>query len=96
MKFILITSLSFLFFLSASAGQEEYDACILKHMKQVKIDVVAHLVQQACKENYKSAAFTSEKKKIFNECILENLEEVESIPAAMEIKDACNRKANRK
>ena len=82
--------------LSAIAGQNEYDECILKHLKGAKIDVVSHLVMQACRDNYKSPSFTNEKKKAFNECLLEHLPGVESVPAAMEIKDVCNRKSKEK
>ena len=88
---ILIT-----FSLSVSAEQEEYDECILKHLIDSKIDVVTHLVMQACKENYKSPSFTNEKKKRFNECLLQHLPGVESVPAAMEIKDVCHRKSMKK
>lgn len=85
-----------IFSASAIAGQEEYDECILKYLKGAKIDVATHLITQACKENYKSPSFTSDKKKATNKCILENLVGIESIPAAMEIKEVCNRKAKRR
>ena len=89
-KFVALVLMTFS--LSVTAGQDEYDECILKHLKGAKIDVVTHLVMQACKENYKSPSFTNEKKKSFNECLLEHLPGVESVPAAMEIKDVCHRK----
>ena len=84
-----------LFSTSVSAGQEEYDECILKYLKGAQIDVATHMIMQACRENYKSPAFTSERKKAFNECLLENLVGIESVPAAMEIKAACDRKSKR-
>jgi len=96
MKSILSVIVLVLFSSSAIAGQEEYDECILKYMKGAKIDVATHLIMQACKENYKSPSFTSYKKKAFNKCILENLVGIESVPAAMEIKEVCNRKAKRR
>lgn len=93
MKLLSITTALFLFSMSVYAGQEEYDECILKYLKSAKIDVVTHLIMQACQENYKSPAFTSERKKSYNQCILENLAGVESVPAAMEIKAVCDRKS---
>jgi hypothetical protein len=93
MKYIIGMTLLVLFSVPVIAGQEEYDDCILKYLKGAKIDVVTHLVKQACQENYKSPSFTSDKKKLFNQCILENLTGIESVPAAMEIKEVCNRKA---
>ena len=92
----IIPLLLLVFSLSVTAGQDEYDECILKHLKGAKIDVVSHLVMQACRENYKSPSFTSSKKKAFNECLLEHLPGVESVPAAMEIKDVCHRKSKGK
>lgn len=91
MKQIVMTVLFYLLSNSAFAGQDEYDKCILKHLKGVKLDVVTHLIIQACHDNYKTPSFTSEKKKQFNSCILKNLVGVESIPAAMEIKSVCHR-----
>lgn len=91
MKIILNSILIVLLPVSVMAGQAEYDECILKHLKDAKIDVAAHLIMKACKENYKNPTFTSNKKKIMNECLLENLVGVESLPAVMEIKDVCGR-----
>lgn len=95
MKTIFSIIIFVLFSASATAGQEEYDECILKYLKGAKIDVATHLIRQACQENYKSPSFTNDKKKAFNKCLLENLVGIESVPAAMEIKDVCNRKAKR-
>lgn len=93
MKYLYITALFYLFAVSVNADQEQYDECILKYLKGAKIDVVTHLVMQACQENYMSPAFTSERKKAYNQCILENLAGVESVPAAMEIRAVCERKS---
>lgn len=95
MKYIYTTVICCLFSVAVIAGQDEYDDCILKYLKGAKIDVATHLIMQACKENYKSTAFTSERKKAFNQCILENLAGVESVPAAMEIKAVCDRKSRK-
>ena len=90
-----LASILFLVSLPVMAGQNEYDDCILKYLKGAKIDVVSQMVMQACKENYKSPAFTNDKKKKYNECLLEHLTGIESVPAAMEIKDVCYRVSNR-
>jgi len=77
---------------SASAGQAEYDDCILEYLKNAKLDVAIHLIKQACEENYKNPSFTSEKKRAYNNCLLEHLVGVESIQAVMDINAACGRK----
>ena len=91
MKYLFLTIIISMASVTANAGQDEYDKCILKHLKGVKLDVATHLIIQACQENYKTPGFTSEKKKRFNNCILENMAGVESLPAAMEIKSVCHR-----
>jgi hypothetical protein len=73
------------------AGQEEYDACLLKHLKGAKQDVATHLIIQACDENYKNPSFTSEKRKAYNDCLLNHLVGVESLTAVMEIQSVCGR-----
>lgn len=74
-----------------NAGQDEYDECMLKHLKGAKQDVAVHLISQACDENYKNPSFTTEKRKAFNNCLLEHLVGVESIKAVMEIQSICGR-----
>ncbi len=76
----------------AIAGQTEYDECILKYLKNAKLDVATHLIKSACNENYKSPNFTAEKRRPYNHCLLEHLTGVESIQAVMEIKAACGSK----
>ena len=93
-KFIM-TILALMLSIPVFAGQEEYDDCILQHLKGVKLDIVTHHIKQACYDNYKSPSFTNDKKKAYNECLLEHLPGVESVPAALEIKDACSRKSKR-
>ena len=73
------------------AGQEEYDQCLLKHLKGAKQDVATHLIIQACDENYKDPSFTSEKRKAYNKCLLNHLVGVESLKAVMEIQSVCGR-----
>lgn len=92
MKNSLISLLLVMFSFHAAAGQAEYDECILKYLQGAKNDVAVHLIIQACKENYKSQSFTSDNKKAVNQCYLDNLVGVESLPAVMEIKEACSRK----
>ena len=95
MKYSIVAIALFILPVLAIAGQDEYDDCILKNLKEVKLDVVTHLIMQACRENYKSPSFTSEKKKAFNQCLLKNLPGIESVPAAMEIKEVCYRKSRK-
>ena len=90
--FLAIVILALIIAKSAHAGQAEYDDCILEHLKNAKIDVAAHLIKQACVENYKSPSFISEKRRTYNLCILEHLKGVESIQAVMDMKAACVRK----
>ena len=96
MKRIVMLVFFLMFSSPLIASQEEYDDCILKHLKGVKLDMVAHNIKQACYDNYKSPSFTNDKKKAYNECLLEHLTGVESLPAALEIKDACSRISKRK
>jgi len=91
----LITSIalfSLLLSTQAMADQEQYDDCILGHLKGAKLDLATHLIRQACEENYKKPNFTSKKRIAYNECLLEHLVGVEGIQATMEIKAACSRK----
>ena len=94
MKHILITMALFSLVLQtpAMADQEQYDDCILGHLKGAKLDLATHLIRRACEENYKRPNFTSKKRIAYNECLLEHLVGVEGIQAAMEIKAACGRK----
>jgi hypothetical protein len=94
MKHLLITIAIFSLVLSTPvmADQEQYDDCILGHLKGAKLDLATHLIRRACEENYKTSNFTSKKRIAYNNCLLEFLVEVESIQATMEIKAACGRK----
>ena len=77
---------------TAMAGQDEYDECILKHLKNAKLDFATRLIRQACEENYRTPSFTSDKRQAYNACLLEYLPGIESIHAVMEVKGACYRK----
>jgi len=94
MKHILTKLALFSLLLSTPtmADQEQYDDCILGHLKGAKLDLATHLIRQACEENYKRSNFTSRKRVAYNNCLLEFLLGVESIQATMEIKAACARK----
>ena len=76
----------------AFAGQVEFDDCMLKYLKNAKLDIATDAIKQACQENYKNPTFTAEKKRVYNDCLLEHLVGVESLHAVMEIKSACGRK----
>jgi len=77
---------------SAFAGQDEYNDCILTHLKGAKLDVAAGLLRNACYENYMGPFFPSDKVRQYNDCLLEYLVGVESFQAAMEIRNACGGK----
>ena len=64
-KFI-VTTVFLLVSTSVLSGQEEYDDCILQHLKEVKLDIVTHHIKQACYDNYKSPSFTNDKKKAYD------------------------------
>ncbi len=74
------------------AGEEEYNDCLLQHLKGAKLDVVAAMIREACYENYQGFLNPGEKVKKYNECLLEHLVDVESFQAAMEIRNACGGK----
>ncbi|MDH3451295.1 MAG: hypothetical protein OEN20_02665 [Gammaproteobacteria bacterium] len=76
----------------AIAGQEEYDNCILQHLKGAKLDVAAHLIKQVCIDNYKTTGLSSHNRRAYNDCLLEHLVGVESVQATMDIKAACSSK----
>ena len=94
MKYLRITMIIFFLATPAStiAGQAQYDDCILDHLRNSKLDVVTHLIKQACQENYKDPGFTSDKKRAYNNCLLGHLVGVESIQAAMDLRAACDSK----
>lgn len=74
------------------AGQDEYDDCILKYLKNAKHDVATHFIRQACYENHMNPTFTPDRRRAYNECVLEHLIGVESFEAVMEISNACSRR----
>lgn len=74
------------------ATTEDYNNCILAHLKGAKLDVTTSLIRQACYENYMGPFYPSEKVRQYNECLLEYLAGVESFQATMEIRNACNSK----
>ncbi len=74
------------------AGQSEYDDCLLKHLINSKVDVATQLMIGACRENYKELTMLSEKRKKYNECLLEYLPGMENSDAVIEIQNVCTRK----
>lgn len=94
MKYLisLVSLICVLVSISAFAGREEYDNCILEYMKGTKHDVAANLIKRACSENYEKPRSTTDKRRAYNNCLLDNLVGVESLQAVMEIKAACDSK----
>jgi len=84
----LVVSLSSVAF----AGQDEYNDCILTHLKGARLDAAAGLIRNACYENYMGPFHPSEKVRQYNECLLEYLVGIESFQAAMEIRNVCGSK----
>ena len=72
--------------------QNEYDDCLLRHLVNAKIDLAAQIMKRACKENFKDFTIVLERRKEFNECLLEYLPGVESGDAVIEIQKVCERK----
>ena len=88
----LVLSLSIIFSFSCFAGQEEYDDCLLLHLKGTKLDPAAHLIKQACHGLYKRPGVLLEKKRRYYHCLLDNLVGVESMLAVNDINAVCSRK----
>jgi hypothetical protein len=88
----LLLSLSIVFSFSSFAGQEEYDDCLLLHLKGAKLDPAAHLIKQACHGLHKQPSVLLDKKRQFYICLLDNLVGVESIQAITDINAVCGRK----
>jgi len=74
------------------AGQDEYDDCLLKYLMNSKVDVATQIIAGACRENYQDFKVLSEKRKKYNECLLEYLPGMESGDAVIEIQNVCARK----
>jgi len=92
MKFLIALVLMMTFSVSAIAGMDEYNDCILEHLKGAKLDAAAGMIRNACYENYMGPFFPNEKVQRYNECLLDHLVGVESFQAAMEIRSACGGK----
>lgn len=94
MKYIFVIII-FTISLTASAtfaGQDEYDDCLLKHLINAKTDLASQIMKRACRENFKDLTILSEKRKEYNECLLQYLPGVESGDAVIEIQEVCERK----
>ena len=91
MLIIFVVSLSAIPIL---AGEENYDDCILEHLKNTKLNWAVEIIKKACRENYKDLTTLSNdsKRREYNECLLEYLPGTESLDAADEIRKACERK----
>jgi hypothetical protein len=74
------------------AGQNEYDDCLLRHLRNAKVDVATQLIIRACRENYEGSSILSDKRQRYNECLLEYLPGMESGDAVLEIEKVCRNK----
>jgi hypothetical protein len=74
------------------ARQTEYDDCLLRHLINAKNDLATQIMKRACKENFKDFTIVLERRKEYNECLLEYLPGVESVDAVTEIQAVCVRK----
>lgn len=74
---------------AAWAGQNEYNDCVLQHLKEAKLDAATAMIRNACYENYYGPFYPSERVRKYNHCLLEHLVGVESFQAVMEIRNAC-------
>lgn len=88
----------FIFILSLTAAtivyatQDEYNDCILKHLREARNDTATAMIRQACYENYLGFLSPGERRRKYNECLLEYMVGVESFQAIMEIRNACSGK----
>jgi hypothetical protein len=90
--FAILIILSCISSSSIYAGTEEYDDCLLVHLKGAKLDAAADLVKQACQGLYKQPGVLLEDRRLFLNCLLEHLVGVESVLAVNDIHLACGRK----
>ncbi len=92
MKYLLLVLISSSLFLvtSVSASEQENDLCLLKHLKGTKLDMVTHLIKQACFELHEKKGVSQRRNVEYNNCLLENLPGVESAQAVIEINSACS------
>ncbi len=74
------------------AGQEEYDDCLLEHLKNAKLDSSTQLIKGACREIHKDPGTLSDRRHAYNECLLGYLPGIESGDAVLEIQNVCKRK----
>lgn len=74
------------------ATQDEYNDCILQHLRGARHDAATAMIRQACYENYLGFLSPGQRRRKYNECILEYLVGVESFQAIMEIRNACSGK----
>lgn len=74
---------------TAQAGPNEYNDCLLQHLKEAKHDAATAMIRTACYENYYGPFYPGERVRKYNACLLEHLVGVESFQAVMEIRNAC-------
>jgi hypothetical protein len=90
--FISLIIVSCIYSSLVHAGAEEYDDCLLDHLKGAKLDSAVTLVKQACQGLYKQPGILLEERRLFLNCLLEHLVGVESVQAIDDIHLACGRK----
>ena len=94
---IIYASSLFLFMLSFSAvsvsgwfGPQDYDDCILEHMKGVSSSYAVSEIRRSCLQASRSKSWFGPSD--FDKCILENMEGITSDDAAMQVKRSCIQK----
>ncbi|MCK5189058.1 MAG: hypothetical protein KAR12_03275 [Methylococcales bacterium] len=66
-----------------------YNQCILDHMQQAKLNMVADEFKRICFESYSYRSSLLKEQQLYNGCLLTYLKEVESETSAEEIIKSC-------
>ena len=75
--------------LPALADRSDYHDCLLHNLQRTKLDEVTVVVKKACRENYLGPTTAQGEVRAYNECLLQYLEGVESLGAALDIQATC-------
>ena len=90
-KFSAICVLVMVFSFGAFADENEYNACLLQYQKGAKTNLSAFLIEYSCRKLYQEGAFLLSKEKVYYECLLKNIPDVENSMAVNQIQNTCRR-----
>lgn len=72
-----------------AASEEEYAECLLKYQKRTRNDKAAAIVESACRTLYREFHVLFAKEVALQQCLLDNVPDVESAEAVDSISSAC-------